>query len=160
MFPDTFAAFIKQRIRWSRNSVRTYLTALWKGWLWRAPHVTKVMVLQILLTPMTMGLALYYLIASRLDFTSRGFVLAALWLLGGRLVRSYSHLRRHPLDIFLLPVYELVVILVALPIKLYATVTMNRQGWLTRTASSVGADGQSAQTLVSPLSRSQPEVAA
>jgi N-acetylglucosaminyltransferase len=58
MFPDTLRAFVKQRVRWSRNSMRTYLTALWKGWLWRAPHVTKVMVLQILLTPLTMGLAL------------------------------------------------------------------------------------------------------
>ena len=34
---------------------RTYLTALWKGWLWRAPFVSKVTVLQILLTPVTMG---------------------------------------------------------------------------------------------------------
>jgi N-acetylglucosaminyltransferase len=157
MFPDTFRAFVKQRIRWSRNSVRTYLTALWKGWLWRTPLVTKVMVLQILLTPLTMGLALYYLISSRLDFTSRGFLLAALWLLGGRLVRSYSHLRRRPLDIFLLPIYELVVITVALPIKLYATLTMNRQGWLTRTTDSVGGEAQGAQTLVSHLSRPNPE---
>jgi hyaluronan synthase len=160
MFPDTFRGFVKQRVRWSRNSVRTYLTALWKGWLWRAPTVTKVMVLQILLTPLTMGLALYYLVASRLDFTSRGFVIAALWLVGGRCVRSYSHLRRHPMDIFLLPVYELIVIMVALPIKLYATLTMNKQGWLTRTGASVGGDGQGAETLTPRRDRPRPKVAA
>ena len=28
MFPDTFRAFVKQRIRWSRNSYRCYLTAV------------------------------------------------------------------------------------------------------------------------------------
>src|SRR3954467_13224332 len=53
MFPDSFRAFVKQRIRWSRNSYRCYLTALWKGWLWRAPLVSKITVLQILLTPVT-----------------------------------------------------------------------------------------------------------
>ena len=62
MFPDTFRAFVKQRVRWSRNSARTYLTALWKGWLWRVPFVSKVTVLQILLTPVTMGLTLGYLL--------------------------------------------------------------------------------------------------
>jgi N-acetylglucosaminyltransferase len=29
MFPSSFSAFVKQRVRWSRNSYRTYLTALW-----------------------------------------------------------------------------------------------------------------------------------
>jgi N-acetylglucosaminyltransferase len=147
MFPDTFRAFAKQRIRWSRNSYRTYLTAMWKGWLWRSPFVTKLTVLQILVTPVTMGLALGFLIFSRLEFTTHGYVLAGVWLLGGRLIRSYSHLRRRPQDIFLLPLYELMVILVALPIKLYALITMNKQGWLTRSAESVGGEGQNATTL-------------
>ncbi len=44
-FPDTFRAFTKQRVRWSRNSMRTYVTAIWKGLLLRAPNVTKIMVL-------------------------------------------------------------------------------------------------------------------
>ena len=44
MFPDTFRAFVKQRLRWSRNSYRAYLTAIWKGWLWRVPFVTKITV--------------------------------------------------------------------------------------------------------------------
>jgi len=148
MFPDTFRAFVKQRVRWSRNSARTYLTALWKGWLWRVPFVSKVTVLQILLTPVTMGLTLVYLLFSRLELTTRGALLAAAWLLVGRGIRGYSHLRRHPAEVFLLPLYALVVIFVALPVKTYALVTMNRQGWLTRTSSLVGGEGQSAATLV------------
>ena len=67
MFPDTFRAFVKQRVRWSRNSYRCYLTAAYKGWLWRVPFVTKVTVLQILLTPVTMGITLGYLVFSRLE---------------------------------------------------------------------------------------------
>lgn len=147
MFPDNMRAFAKQRLRWSRNSYRTYLTALYKGWLWRVPFVSKVTVLQILLTPLTMGLTLGYMIFSRLSLTPTGIALALGWLLVGRTIRSWSHLKRHPKDIFLMPLLALVVIGISLPIKLYAIFTMNKQGWLTRTADSVGGAGQSASTL-------------
>jgi len=148
MFPDTFSAFVKQRVRWSRNSYRCYLTAIGKGWLWRVPFVTKVTVLQILLTPVTMGLTLAYLVLSRFEASWNGLAVVAAWLLLGRGVRGLSHLRRHPGDIFLLPLYALVVIFVALPIKLYAFFTMNKQGWLTRTADSIGGEGQTSRTIV------------
>ncbi|GAB6901104.1 hypothetical protein JCM9957A_41940 [Kineosporia succinea] len=142
MFPANFAGFVKQRIRWSRNSYRCYLTALWKGWLRDVPFVSKITVLQILLTPVTMGMALTYLVLSRMAPGWQGVVLALCWLMAGRLVRSVSHLRRHPADIILLPVVTLVVILISLPIKLYAFVTMNKQGWLTRNSDQIGGDGQ------------------
>jgi N-acetylglucosaminyltransferase len=147
MFPATFRGFVKQRVRWSRNSYRCYLTALWQGWLRMVPLVSKVTVLQILLTPVTMGMALAYLIFSRTDFTGPGLTFAAVWLMAGRFVRSVSHLWRHPADVVLLPLVTLVVILISLPIKLYAFVTMNKQGWLTRNEHQVGGDGQSAATL-------------
>ncbi|GGK17804.1 hypothetical protein GCM10010124_07970 [Pilimelia terevasa] len=147
MFPASLRAFVKQRVRWSRNSYRCYLTAAWKGWLWRAPLVTKVTVLQILLTPLTMGMTLGYLVASRLSPTAGGVLLAVAWLLVGRGIRGWSHLRRHLGELLLLPLVALVVIAVALPIKLYAFLTMNRQGWLTRTPDRIGGEGQDAGTL-------------
>jgi hyaluronan synthase len=147
MFPTSLAAFVKQRVRWSRNSYRCYLTALYKGWLWKRPLVTKVTVLQILLTPVTMGMALGYLLLSRLELTGRGVVLVLVWLLVGRGIRGYSHLRRHPQEVFLLPLLALVVIMISLPIKLYAFVTMNKQGWLTRTSDRIGGEGQDAASL-------------
>ncbi|SCL27541.1 hyaluronan synthase [Micromonospora pallida] len=150
MFPSSFRAFVKQRVRWSRNSYRCYLTALYKGWLWRTPLVTKITVLQILLTPVTMGMALGYLLLSRLELTGRGALLVAFWLLAGRGIRGYSHLRRHPKDLLLLPLLALVVIMISLPIKLYAFLTMNKQGWLTRTSDQVGGEGQDAQSLRRP----------
>lgn len=159
MFPSSFRAFVKQRVRWSRNSYRCYLTALYKGWLWRVPLVTKITVLQILLTPVTMGMALGYLLTSRLDFSGRGIVLTLIWLLLGRAVRGYSHLRRHPQEILLLPLTALVVIMISLPIKLYAFVTMNKQGWLTRTSTSIGGEGQSAATLSGPAGGGQSHTA-
>ncbi|WP_369812512.1 glycosyltransferase [Kineosporia sp. A_224] len=151
MFPTSFRAFCKQRVRWSRNSYRTYLTAAWQGWLWRVPFISKVTVLQILLTPLTMGMALGYLVGSRSEATWASAGLAAAWLMGGRLVRSASHLVRRPLDLFLLPLVTLVVIFVSLPIKANALVTMNKQGWLTRAADRQGADGQTFDTLAPEL---------
>ncbi|MEV6282927.1 glycosyltransferase [Kribbella sp. NPDC051770] len=147
MFPATFRAFAKQRIRWSRNSYRCYLTAIYKGWLWRVPLVTKVTVLQILLTPVTMGITMGYLIFSRLDLTWQSITLAVAWLIIARGIRGISHLRRHPAEILLLPVVAATVILIALPIKLYAFVTMNKQGWLTRSADTIGGEGQDAASL-------------
>lgn len=147
MFPDTFRAFVKQRVRWSRNSYRCYLTAIYKGWLWRVPFITKITVLQILLTPLTMAITLGYFLFSRMAGEILAVVLALGWLLLGRAVRGSSHLRRHPGEIVFLPLVAGVVILVALPIKLYALFTMNKQGWLTRDSSSTGGEGQSAKTL-------------
>jgi N-acetylglucosaminyltransferase len=147
MFPTGLRAFVKQRVRWSRNSYRTYLTALWNGWLWKVPFVSQVTVLQILLTPVTMGATLAYLFFSRMDYTWVGVGLAALWICAGRLIRSASHIVRKPADLLLLPVVALVVIFISLPIKAYAFVTMNKQGWLTRHADQIGGDGQSAASL-------------
>src|SRR5829696_6767766 len=58
MFPNELRAFFKQRVRWSRNSYRCYLTSIGKGWLWRQPFITQVTVLQVLLTPFSMATAL------------------------------------------------------------------------------------------------------
>ena len=151
MFPSSFSAFVKQRVRWSRNSYRTYLTAIAKGWLWRVPFVTKITVLQILLTPLTMGLTIGYLVFSRLEITTIGIWATVAWLLIGRGIRGFSHLRRHPLEIFLLPIVTLTVIFIALPVKVYAFLTMNKQGWLTRHADRVGGDGQTARTLTAEV---------
>jgi N-acetylglucosaminyltransferase len=155
MFPTGLSAFVKQRVRWSRNSYRTYFTALYKGWLWRVPLVTKVTVLQILLTPVTMGMALGYLLLSRLELTGRGVVLVLIWLLVGRGIRGYSHLRRHPFDVLLLPLLAVVVIGISLPIKLWALITMNKQGWLTRSSDKIGGEGQGAASLGAARVRSE-----
>jgi hyaluronan synthase len=148
MFPSTFRAFCKQRIRWSRNSYRCYLTAAWKGWLWQVPLVSQLTVLQIIFTPGTMFAAVWYVVSS--GFSDRGWQALALsltWVLLGRAIRSYSHLRRRPADILILPLVAVVIALVALPIKTYALLTMNKQGWLTRRTDLTGGEGQDEASL-------------
>jgi cellulose synthase/poly-beta-1,6-N-acetylglucosamine synthase-like glycosyltransferase len=147
MFPDKGRAFFKQRLRWSRNSYRTYLTAIWKGWLWRQPFICQLSVLQVMLTPVTMGFALTYLIVWVLHPTPLVAVIAVSWLLVGRGLRGISHLRERPSDIWLLPVVAVLTIVIALPVKLYAFMTMNTHGWLTRSADRIGGEAQTASSL-------------
>jgi len=148
MFPDTFRAFVKQRVRWSRNSYRCYLTAVARGWIFKVPLISQVTVMQILLTPITMGTAVLFIaVAARSSDPATAIGLAALWFVVGRGIRGLSHLHRRPEDLWLLPLVSLVVVLVAWPIKTYAFFTMNKQGWLTRSADSIGGEGQSERSL-------------
>jgi len=148
MFPDEGRAFFKQRLRWSRNSYRCYLTAMWKGWLWRQPFMCQLSVLQIMLTPVTMGFAVAYLCAWVLHPQLLIALAAVGWLLLGRGLRGISHLRERPSDIWLLPLVAVLTIAIALPIKAYAVLTMNRHGWLTRNDNQMGGEGQTAASLL------------
>jgi cellulose synthase/poly-beta-1,6-N-acetylglucosamine synthase-like glycosyltransferase len=151
MFPDNGRAFFKQRIRWSRNSYRTYTTAMWKGWLWRQPLICQVSVLQVMLTPVTMGFAVTYLIAWVVHPQKLVAVAAVGWLLLGRGIRGISHLRERPSDIWVLPMVAVLTVIIALPVKSYALLTMNVHGWLTRNTDQIGGDGQTAASLKQPV---------
>lgn len=147
MFPDRPRAFFKQRLRWSRNSYRCYLTAIWKGWLWRQPMITQLTVLQFMLTPLTMGIAMAYLVHWIFHPQQIFATIALAWLLVGRAIRGLSHLRQKPSDLFVLPLLALVTVFIALFVKTFAIITMNRQGWLTRHSNLIGGEAQSAATL-------------
>jgi hyaluronan synthase len=147
MFPCTLAAFIKQRVRWSRNSYRCYLTAIKEGWLWQQPLITQVTVIQILLTPLSMGLALSYLVATLVRGELLLLLIGLAWVFIGRAIRGFSHLREHPRDILALPLLTLMTIYIALPIKAWAFLTMNTQGWLTRRSDQIGGEGQTEASL-------------
>jgi len=147
MFPDSGRAFFKQRLRWSRNSYRTYFTAMWKGWLWRQPLVCQISVLQVMLTPVTMGFAVYYLFAWVLHPQKLDALAAVGWLLLGRALRGFSHLRERPSDIWVLPLVAVLTIIIALPVKSYALLTMNVHGWLTRSDGQIGGEGQTAASM-------------
>ncbi len=147
MFPDTGRAFLKQRLRWSRNSYRCYFTAMWKGWLWRQPFICQLSVLQIILTPVTMGFAMAYLAVWLLHPQPYVAAIAVAWLLAGRALRGISHLLQRPGDIWVLPLVAIMTIIVALPVKTYAFVTMNTHGWLTRRSDLIGGEAQSAASL-------------
>ena len=149
VFPNTFRGFAKQRIRWSRNSYRCYLRAAWNGWMWRQPLITPVSVAQNLLGPF-MLLVPVILLTFALAQGRAIFALAiAAWLVLGRAIKSIRHLRNDPTALLILPFMTLVFIVVMIPIKVYALLTLNRQGWVTRTTGDAVAEGQASSTLSS-----------
>ncbi len=147
VFPNTFRAFVKQRVRWSRNSYRCYLRALGRGWLWRQPVITSVSVIQNLLGPFTLALATMFLIVELARHRWGLALLAWSWLLLGRAIKGVGHLFSEPSTLLYIPLITAVFIVVMIPVKFYALVTMNVQGWITRREDAGVAEGQSSSTL-------------
>jgi hyaluronan synthase len=120
---------------------------MWKGWFWHQPFICQLSVLQVMLTPLTMGLAMIYLTGWLLHPGPVVPIIAIGWLLLGRCVRGISHLRQKPGDIWVLPLVAVMTIVVALPVKTYAFLTMNVHGWLTRSSDQIGGEAQTAASL-------------
>ncbi|MDX1371649.1 MAG: glycosyltransferase, partial [Nitrososphaeraceae archaeon] len=128
--PD-FKTFWGQRLRWSRNSHNSDLVSLWDGWAWKHPflafHIIDrfISIFTLFFGPIFFGLALYL----------NNYILAVsiliLWMVG-RGIKIIPHLKRHPEDISLLPVYVVINFMIAV-IKLYALVTIRDQKWIRST---------------------------
>jgi hyaluronan synthase len=141
-----------QRVRWSRNTYRCYLRATFRGWLFRQPLITRVSVLQGMLAPfsLTVGFAFAGFAAARGDLISLG--LWSAWIVLGRGIRAFDHLRENPRSILLLPLMTINVLFVLTAIKYYTLLTMNKQAWITRREDRGVAEGQGAETLGRPIS--------
>ena len=101
-FQPTFRGFQQQRIRWSRNSFRSDLRALWQGWVWRYPFLGLIMVDKTI-APFTLLLGMIALISSVI-LELWGFVSALLiWWLISRTIKILPHLWRRPGDLLILP---------------------------------------------------------
>jgi cellulose synthase/poly-beta-1,6-N-acetylglucosamine synthase-like glycosyltransferase len=130
-FPGTPRTFVRQRLRWARNTWRSDLRALLVDrWVWRRPFLAFCMLdkavgaLTLLAGPVYLAVAL-----------ARGDVRFVLSLLGwwwvSRAVKILPHLRRRPSSLLLVPVFVLVTFVMAV-LKLWALATVRRQRWLTR----------------------------
>jgi hyaluronan synthase len=147
VFPSTFRGFVKQRLRWSRNSYRCYLRAMANGVMWQQPAITSVSVIQNLLGPFTLLVPVILLAVAipTHQFAAAGAI--GTWIVLGRAIKGFRHLLNRPSAVLLLPVIALVFIVVMIPVKLVALLTLNRQGWVTRTEESAIAEGQASTTL-------------
>jgi N-acetylglucosaminyltransferase len=94
-----------------------------------------------------MGLAMAFLLLAFGSGHPSMVAALLLWLIIGRGIRGLSHLREQPRDISIVLLVTLVTIAIALPVKTWALLTMNRQGWLTRHAEQTGGEGQDSQSL-------------
>jgi hyaluronan synthase len=129
-FKPDFKGFVKQRVRWSRNSFRSDLRALWQGWVWRHPYLALMLIdktvapFSLLLGPIALAVAL--------GVGNWRLSLALLvWWLVSRAFKILHHLRRRPQDWLILPLFIGVTYYMSL-VKAYALFTLNEHKWLTR----------------------------
>jgi cellulose synthase/poly-beta-1,6-N-acetylglucosamine synthase-like glycosyltransferase len=140
-FNPKFKGFVKQRIRWSRNSFRSDLRALWQGWVWRYPYLAFMLIdktvapFTLLVGPIVLGLAI--------AIGHWELVLALLiWWHLSRAFKIWPHLRRRPADLLILPIFIAITYYMSL-VKAYALFTINEHKWLTRAVAMV--DGKAAR---------------
>jgi len=123
-----FRTFWNQRVRWSRNSHNSDLVSLLDGWAWKHKFLAFCMVdrfisvFTIFLGPIFFAISIY------LNQWTITLAIFALWMIG-RGIKISPHLKRHPEDILILPLYVLITFLVGIA-KLYSLVTITEQRWI------------------------------
>ncbi len=126
----TWRTFLKQRLRWTRNSWRADLRTLTQRWVWRHPRFA-VYLLDRAVQPFAQTLAPLFLVTSLLLQQWLPVVIIISWWHIGRAIRMWPILRQRPQEFGRLPLYVLINFSIGI-IKIYALVTLSRQGWMTR----------------------------
>lgn len=81
--------------------------------------------------PITLLLAPIYFIVSLMIGLWQGALVILIWWLISRTVKIFPYLRENPKDITILPLYVLMTFATAV-IRIYALLTVDQQGWITR----------------------------
>ena len=126
------ATLFKQRTRWSRNSWRADLRAMWLGWVWKHPFLSFILIDRAVSTITPLFSLVYFIVSLILGLWIPAIILVSWWHIS-RALKIMPNLARHPSNIKLIPVY-IVVNFATVITRLYALLTMNRQDWLTRGA--------------------------
>ncbi|OGK22162.1 hypothetical protein A2866_06825 [Candidatus Roizmanbacteria bacterium RIFCSPHIGHO2_01_FULL_39_8] len=124
------STFIKQQVRWTRNSWRNDLRALSQKWVYRHP-VFALYLIDRAVQPFTLLISpIYFVIALILRLWIPVIVILVWWHIS-RLLKMYPYLKKYPLDIWMLPIF-IIFSFVSAYIRIYALFSINIQGWITR----------------------------
>jgi cellulose synthase/poly-beta-1,6-N-acetylglucosamine synthase-like glycosyltransferase len=138
-FRPDFTGFVQQRVRWTRNSFRSELRALGQGWLWRYPYLALVTLdKNIGLLTQLNGPVIFTLAAIHGNLWLMVALIA--WWHVTRAVKISAHLFRQPRDWLILPLFIGTSFFLSV-VKFYAFFTMNKQGWITRSMTTVESRG-------------------
>lgn len=128
-FDRRFIVYLRQKIRWSRNSFRTYLKSIFSAWPWKQKRFYYLMSAYHTLVP-----GLLFLLSMAFVIYSvylQLYILAYIWIIWAflsRIIKGFSHLRKEPSAITLLPIIVFFYFFLSF-IKLYAFLTMTRERW-------------------------------
>lgn len=126
----TWRMFLKQRLRWTRNSWRADLRTLTQVWVWHHPRFA-LYLLDRAVQPFAQTLAPLFLVVGIVLQQWLPIVIIVTWWHVGRAIRMWPVIKQRPYELFWIPLYMLVNFFIGV-MKIYALVTMNRQGWMTR----------------------------
>ena len=124
-------SLLKQELRWARNALRSDLKVISSRWLWKKNKMLLLHMLDKFVQPITLLLAPIYFIVSLLVGLWQGALVILIWWLVSRTIKIFPYLRENPKDISILPLYVLTTFATAV-IRIYAFLTVDQQGWITR----------------------------
>jgi hyaluronan synthase len=122
--------FMKQRLRWTRNSWRADLRALARGWVWKHPALGLYM-LDHFFQPfvMLLGPIVFALSIANQEWLFAGILLA--WWVFSRVIRLFGYFKAYPKRLIYLPPFIVYGYVNAL-VKIYALGTLVEHSWATR----------------------------
>jgi hyaluronan synthase len=137
-FKPDLLGFTRQRVRWLRNSFRSDCRSLFSRWFWRHPYLAVLSAdKNIAMLTQLNGPIIFLLAVCWHQWT---FIVALLvWWHCSRAIKISAHLADNPKDLVILPMF-LVTTFYMSALKLYAFITMNKQGWLTRPVGMVNGE--------------------
>lgn len=131
--------FMKQLLRWSRNTWRSDITCLFiERKIWRNNPFTAIVMLDKVITPFFLLYGLFYLPISSIvtrDYVT--FVGWLCWLVFSRIARLVYYFWNHPFHIVYIPFFIMFQYLQAI-IRIIALFTLYERGWGTRNIAFVG----------------------
>ncbi|OGK11765.1 hypothetical protein A2954_04885 [Candidatus Roizmanbacteria bacterium RIFCSPLOWO2_01_FULL_37_12] len=123
-------SFLNQQVRWTRNSWRNDLRAISDNWVFK--HlIFSLYLIDRAIQPFTLLVSPIYFIVSLILGLWVPVVVILVWWHISRFVKMIPHLKKHPTDIWVLPIFILFSFISAY-IRLYALFSLNMQGWITR----------------------------
>ena len=123
-------SYLKQRLRWTRNSLRADIKAILEGWVFAHPALFFFQVDKVVQGFTLLVSPAFFFVSIFLGLWIPAGAIFVWWMVS-RTVKIFPHLRRRPQDIVILPFFILFTFVAAV-LKVYALFTLNTQGWLTR----------------------------
>jgi LysM repeat protein len=127
---DKMRVFLKQRLRWTRNSWRADIRAIKRGWVFKYPVLAYFM-LDRFIQPFLMLLGPVAVVIGIIHQQWLFVAVLVVWWMLSRLVRLFSYFHKYPKRLVYLPSY-IVYSYVNAILKIYALATILENSWATR----------------------------
>jgi len=127
---DSLWTFTKQQIRWTRNSWRADMKAIFSRWLWKN-YFLAFHTIDRFFQPFSLLIGPVFLVISLIRGDWKIAIVLVLWWFFSRSIKFFSYLIRNPKDIAIIPLYTFYQYVLAV-IKIYTLLTVDEQSWITR----------------------------